>query len=101
MSTRHKYALRFAIIGFVIAGTLCAYAFYLTSHHQIGNEALFLVLCPTSFSATALDNAGVAGGLIGWVIISLENAVLYGLVGFGIGNKVQGRPKLRNSKFVR
>jgi hypothetical protein len=37
----------------------------------------------------ALDNAGVIGGLIGWFFISLENAVLYGLVGLGIGNKIQ------------
>ena len=47
----------------------------------------------TSLSSMALDNAGVIGGLIGWLFISLENAVLYGLVGFDIGNKLQNRSR--------
>jgi hypothetical protein len=29
----------------------------------------------------ALDNAGLVGGIIGWAFISIENAVLYGLIG--------------------
>jgi hypothetical protein len=89
MTTTHKYALRFAVVGFVAGEVLCGYAFYLTAHHRIGNEALFLILCPASMTAMGLDNAGVVGGLIGWFFISLVNACLYGLVGFGIGNKVQ------------
>jgi hypothetical protein len=37
----------------------------------------------------ALDNAGVVGGLIGWGIISLANAALYGVIGFGFGEKIE------------
>ena len=91
MRKRQKYALGFAIAGFAVGEALCAYTFVLTSHHRIGNMALFLVLCPTSFAAIVLDNAGVIGGLIGWFIISLQNAVLYGLAGLGIGNKLERR----------
>ena len=78
---------RFWVIteGLTIGGALGAYAFYLTSHHQIGNEALFLVLCPPSIGALALDNAGLLGGIIGWIITSIENAALYAAVGFVVG----------------
>jgi hypothetical protein len=90
MSARRKYVILFAITGFLVGEALCGYAFYLTSHHRIGSAFLFLTLCPTSLGAMALDNAGVIGGVIGWLFISLENAVLYGLIGFGIG-KLQSR----------
>jgi len=52
----------------MIGVALCAYTFYLTSHHQIGNMALFLELCPPSIGSIALDNAGVLGGIIGWFL---------------------------------
>jgi len=29
----------------------------------------------------ALDSAGVAGGLVGWFIISVANALFYGVLG--------------------
>jgi hypothetical protein len=89
LTTRRKYAMGFSVAGFAIAEVLCAYAFYLTSHHQIGNYALFLILCPPSIGAMALDNAGIVGGLIGWFLISLENAVIYGLIGLGAGSILQ------------
>jgi hypothetical protein len=81
----------FAVAGFAIGEMLCAYAFYITSHHQIGNDALFLILCPPSIGAMALDNAGIVGGLIGWFFISLSNAVLYGLIGLGAGSILHGK----------
>jgi len=71
----------FGLIGFLIGAALGAYAFYLTSHHQIGNADLFLVLCPPSIGALALENAGVLGGIIGWLFISFMNAGLYALIG--------------------
>jgi hypothetical protein len=37
----------------------------------------------------ALDNAGVVGGLIGWFFISLMNAVLYGAIGLGLGERAE------------
>lgn len=72
----------FALSGFVIGVCLGAYTFYLTSHQQSGNTWLFLFLCPPSIGAMALDNAGVVGGIVGWLFISLTNAALYGTVGF-------------------
>jgi hypothetical protein len=86
---RTKYALRFAAVGFAVGVALCGHAFYLDSHGRIGNAALFLILCPASFGAMALDNAGIVGGLVGWFFISVVNAVFYGLIGFGVGDKLQ------------
>ena len=63
-----KFLIGFGLSGFTIGVALYAYTFYLTSHHQIGNMALFLVLCPPSIGSIALDNAGVLGGIIGWFL---------------------------------
>jgi hypothetical protein len=87
-----KFALGFAIVGFGIGMALCGYAFYLTSHGRIDNEALFLILCPLSIGAVALDNAGVLGGIISWVFISVENAGLYALVGLALSGLVGNAP---------
>jgi hypothetical protein len=45
------------------------------------NATLILTLCPFSIGAIALDSAGVLGGIIGWLVIALLNAVLYGAAG--------------------
>jgi hypothetical protein len=84
-TTQTKFVVGFGLLGFAIGIALCAYAFYLTSHHQIGNAALFLILCPPSIGAIALDNAGVLGGVIAWFGISLLNAGLYAGIGFALG----------------
>jgi hypothetical protein len=55
VKTKAKYALGFAVAGFAIGEALCAYSFYLTSHGRIGNVALFLILCPPSIGALALE----------------------------------------------
>jgi hypothetical protein len=86
-----KDVLRFASVGFAVGVVLCAYAFYLTSHGRVGNTALFLALCPPSFGAIALDNTGLAGALVGWFFICIANAVFYGLIGLGVGDKLQRR----------
>jgi hypothetical protein len=75
-----SFPLRAAIIGFCVGIALCGYTFYLTSHHEIGSPFFFLVLCPPSIAAIALDNAGVVGGLIGWLFISFANAGFYSFV---------------------
>jgi hypothetical protein len=85
-TTAAKLMIMFALIGFLIGAALCAYTFYLTSHRQIGDMVLFLVLCPPSLGALALDNAGVLGGIIGWVLISLANAGLYAGIGFALAS---------------
>ena len=87
MKRKTNFVLGFALVGFTIGMALCGYAFYITSHHLgPGNETLFLVLCPPSIGAMALDNAGVLGGIVGWVFISLVNAGLYALVGLLCGH---------------
>jgi len=84
-----KFAIGFAVCGFMIAVALWVYAGYLathlTTHHLIGNEALFLILCPPSIGAMGLDNAGVLGGLIGWLIIAIVDIHLYAEIGIVLG----------------
>jgi hypothetical protein len=95
VKTRIKFAIGFAITGFVIGAVLCAYTFYVTSSHNKGASfsslslTLYLLACPPSIGAMALDNAGIVGGLIGWLLISLMNASLYGILGLGFGIKVE------------
>jgi hypothetical protein len=84
MKMKTKFALGFALVGFVVGIALCGYGFYMTSHGRAGNLALFLILCPPSIGAMALDNAGLLGGIIGWILISVENAGLYALVGLAL-----------------
>ncbi len=69
-----------AIVGFGVGVALCAYAFYLTSHREIDNSVLFVVLCPPSILAMALDNAGAVAGLVGWLFIAFANAGFYALI---------------------
>ena len=92
MRTRTRFAFGFGATGFLIGAALCAYTFYVTSSHYKGGPpptALYLVLCPASFFAMALDNAGVVGGLVGWFTISLWNAALYGAIGLAVGEGVE------------
>jgi hypothetical protein len=88
-TTQVKFLIGFGLSGFMIGIALCAYTFYLRSHHQIGNMALFLLLCPPSIGAIALDNAGVLGSVIGWLFISLGNAGLYAGIGLALGAATQ------------
>jgi hypothetical protein len=78
--SRVSFPLVPAIIGFSIGMALCGYTFYLTSHNGVGN-LLFLVFCPPSILSMALDNAGVVGGIVGWLFISFANAGLYAVIG--------------------
>ena len=80
-TTQAKFVVGFGLLGFVIGIALFSYTFYLTSHHQIGNTALFLILCPPSIASIALDNAGVLGAIIVWIAISMFNAGLYAGIG--------------------
>lgn len=81
-----KFGFAFAVAGFGVAVVLCGYAFYLTSHQGVGDMRLFLALCPPSIASMALDNAGVIGGLIGWMMIAVMNASVYGVVGAACGS---------------
>jgi hypothetical protein len=78
--SRIAFPLLPATIGFCVAISLCGYAFYLTSHHEIGSSVLFVALCPPSIMAMSLDNAGAVGGLVGWLFIAFANAGFYALI---------------------
>ncbi len=81
------FAVRFGSAGFIIAAILAIYAFNLSGHKGASHndQALFFFLCPLSVGAEALDNAGLLGGIFGWLFISLGNAALYAGVGFLLG----------------
>jgi hypothetical protein len=49
------------------------------------SDWVFVALCPPSFAALALENAGLLGGLIGWFEIALMNACIYAVLGWLIG----------------
>ncbi len=76
--------LGFGIAGFCVGTSLCGYTFYLASHHQSANDLMFLILCPPSIAAMALDQSGFVGGILGWLIISFVNAGLYAVIGTGV-----------------
>ena len=98
MSTRRKYTVWFGIAGFAIGVLLLVYAQYFTSHYERiapdGLIAFFLILCPPSIGTMALDGASKTQMLVGHFFICLENAVLYGLIGLGIGSKIERHRRL-------
>ena len=61
-------------------------AFYAIAHRMGGNPstAPLLYLCPSSIAALGLDNASLIVGLMGWLLISASNAVLYAIPGIVI-----------------
>jgi hypothetical protein len=69
-------------VGFVLPWLLLA--FYATAHHMGGNPSTTppVYLCPPSIAALGLDNASLIVGLLGWLLISATNAVLYAIPGF-------------------
>ena len=89
-----KFFRRFAITGFAIGVILGAYTFYhnLTNRGFI-DETIYTVLCPPSAGAMALENAGIVGGIIGWLFISLINAGLYGLLGLMLDYMLAHKPE--------
>ncbi|MGA2855599.1 MAG: hypothetical protein ABSE40_01955 [Candidatus Sulfotelmatobacter sp.] len=58
-------------------------AFYAIAHHMGGHPstAPLIYLCPSSIAALGLDNASLIVGLLGWLVISATNAVLYAIPG--------------------
>lgn len=86
MTPTLKCALWFAAVGFGIAILLTGLAYYQNSHNTYyGLDGLYLVLFPPSVGLMATERAGILGQIVVVVIVSIQNAVLYGLVGLGIG----------------
>jgi hypothetical protein len=91
--TRQKYALRSAIAGFVVSALVlsCSYFFYTRINRKLpdGLLAVFSILCPSSLEETILEQGKLGPAGANWFFICLQNALLYGLVGFSIGKTVQ------------
>jgi hypothetical protein len=94
-SARQKYALRFSITGFVVSLLVlsCSYFFYTRAKRKMPDEltAIFSTLCPSSLEEIMLERGNYVPAGVNWFFICLQNAMLYGLVGFGIGNAIQRR----------
>lgn len=82
MSRSLKLVKVFAASGFCVAWLLLGYSalsFRLGIHLS---EVAFLVLCPTSILSIGLDGASAWIAFLGWLLIAVSNAMLYGVLGF-------------------
>lgn len=86
--TETKYAARFALLGLLIATVLAGYALYVISSGRKPSEGLLLILCPSFISAMPLESLSWQAEMKGWLVIALENAGLYGVVGMVLGAAV-------------
>jgi len=80
-----RIAGRFAAVGFVLPWLLLA--FYAGANHLGWRPSTkpLVCLCPSSIAALGLDNASLIVGLLGWLLISATNAVLYAIPGAIVG----------------
>jgi hypothetical protein len=71
----------FAAVGFVLPWLFLA--FYAIAHRLGENRSTMplLYVCPSSIISLGLDNASWIVGLLGWLLISTSNAVLYSIPG--------------------
>jgi hypothetical protein len=78
---RLKIVGGFAGVGFVLPWLLLAY-YGIVSHLGVNpSPTLLNYLCPSSVMSLGLDNASFIVGLIGWLLISASNAVVYTIPG--------------------
>ncbi|MHB1938151.1 MAG: hypothetical protein ACYCOR_16410 [Acidobacteriaceae bacterium] len=76
----------FALVGFLVPLPLfgldyCARLLKATADLS----EVFLLLCPPSIQSMALDNAPREMAIEVWLVIAVENAILYGIVGAIVG----------------
>ena len=97
MSTSTRMALTFAGIGCAVAVLLTAVAYYHNAHlSQYTSEDLakwdevMHVFFPPSIGLIATERAGIIGQIFVVCVVSLQNAFLYGLVGWVVGKVIQG-----------
>jgi hypothetical protein len=93
MSKPLRFALAFATVGFVVAVALDLLAHYtnslplsLTARYRL--DDLYTFLWPTSLGLMATEGLHGFGLWLVVVFLSLENAVLYGLIGLMVGKLV-------------
>jgi hypothetical protein len=88
---RVKFGVAFAVIGAAAAIGLLAYNYLFLvgpdgfNHATLWDDYLFIILCPPSIALMELERASPLGVLIGHSFIVLENAGLYGFVGWVVG----------------
>lgn len=86
LSSRHKLAAGFAILGFVVAAAILLFSWYQNTHgFRYDLTEVALILCPPSFGLMAADHGGLIVQLFLSLLVAIENAALYGLVGLGFG----------------
>jgi hypothetical protein len=92
LSVSAKFAVRAALLGFSVAVLLACLASYETSpsyHGRPVNDWVFLIPCPPSIFALALENTSAIGSLVGWLEIALMNAGLYAVFGWLLGKLIR------------
>jgi uncharacterized membrane protein YciS (DUF1049 family) len=79
-----RIVLYFASAGFILTWALLGiYTLADRTGHYLNTDVLAF-LCPPSIMSMALDGASTINALICWFIFSLENAIIYAIVGFFI-----------------
>lgn len=91
MSALRKTALLSALVGFCVALTLTGLAYYENAHaneHSLSDfrqwDLVFKVFFPTSIGLKATERVGILGQVFVVCVVSLQNALLYGLLGWVI-----------------
>jgi cellobiose-specific phosphotransferase system component IIC len=81
-----KFGIRGAILGFVIALALAGLAYFLNwrqiTYHL---DTLYMVLAPTSLFLMLTDHATLGGQIVVVLIIALQNAFIYLVLGLITG----------------
>jgi len=80
-----RVVFAFAVTGFAMAWFLLAV--YAVAHYlKLNPSSMPLAyLCPASIMALGIDSASLLIGLLGWLFISISNAVLYSVAGMLLG----------------
>jgi hypothetical protein len=85
MNRTPKIATAFAGVGFLVPWIFLAYDLLARRMGRHPDATLLLYVCPSSIVALGLDSASPLMGVAGWLLISLSNALLYGIIGVAIG----------------
>lgn len=89
----HRYASSFAFSGLLVGIIVLSssYFFYTRPSRKMpdGLAAIFSIICPSSVEEAMLEREHYIQVGANWFFISLQNAMLYGLVGFALGHTIQ------------
>ncbi len=86
LSPTKRFGAVFAVLGFVIAVAILSISWYINTHGlRYDLSMIALVLCLPSLTLMATDNASPIVQVFAMLLVTVENAVLFGLVGLGLG----------------